>query len=256
MATDFRFFRVNNDKGLLDATYRLRYEIFCNETHFLDSRDYPTGIETDSFDDYSFHFAAINQEGDVIGSARMVLNSDLAFPLEKHCPRLFIDKNSLPRPYLAEISRLAISKKYRRRAEDGLFGVESYLFKKQGGILGNKGNPIPKDIQYRRRQPIIVLGLYRAMYQESKRHGITHWYAAMEKRLWYALKKFAFHFKPIGPEIDYYGPVTPYMGVFSEMEKELYKAKPLLMHMMLAGLEYHYWPKLGFKLPIAVLAGG
>ena len=243
MATDFRFFRVDNNKDLLTATYRLRYEIFCNETHFLNSGDYPDGIETDIYDNHSLHFAALNPKGDVVATVRLVLKSDIAFPLEKHCPRLFIDKNSLPRPYLAEISRLAVNKKYRGRAKDGLLGAMPYLPKKKGEILDAKGNPIPEDIQLKLLRSMIVLGLYRTMYQESKRRGITHWYAAMEKRLWYALKRFSFHFKPIGPEVNYYGPVTPYIGELPEVEKKLFKDKPLLMHRMLAGLDYRYWPK-------------
>ena len=55
------------------------------------------------------------------------------------------------------------------------------------------------------------------MYMKSKEMGITHWYAAMEQHLTDSLRKFSFAFNAIGPEHDYYGPVTPYLGEIAEL---------------------------------------
>ena len=70
---------------------------------------------------------------------------------------------------------------------------------------------------YRRKRPEIVLGLYKAMYQESKRQHLTHWFAAMEKKLWEVLNRIGIQFRQIGEEIVYYGPVIPYFESISEL---------------------------------------
>lgn len=237
----FRFLRVNNDE-LMAKYYRLRYEIYCHETHFLEPEEYPEGIEKDKFDEHSIHFVAIDQDDNVVGTLRLIRDSDHGFPLEKHCPNYDHSKIDFPRSQLAEISRLTVAKNWRRRKNDGLYGMGSYH--------STPEDPIPDSIQQRRKRPIIVFGLYKIMYMESKREGITHWYAAMEQKLFETLKKFFFVFEAIGPEHDYYGPVTPFLGEIANIEKILYKEKAEVMHLMAYGLERKYMPKLGFAFPL------
>lgn len=238
----FKFLCVDDNKELLKETFKLRYEIYCQETDFLDDNDYPDGIESDIYDDHSIHFAALDKGNNVVGTLRLILESEHAFPLEDHCPNYDKSKIDFPRSQLAEISRLAISKTWRRRENDGLYGMTSY----HSGL----DNRHPEHIQQKRKQPVIVFGLYKAMYLESKRRGITHWYAAMEQKLNSTLKKFSFYFKSIGPEHDYYGPVTPFLGKISTIEEKLYKEKPEVMHLMAYGLKFNLMPRLGFTFPV------
>jgi N-acyl amino acid synthase of PEP-CTERM/exosortase system len=81
------------------------------------------------------------------------------------------------------------------------------------------------------------------MYHETRRGGFTHWSAAMDEQLWYALKMFNFTFQEIGPQVDYYGPVTPYLGVIDQLEKEVSGNSPDLWSYLLEGLESQYWPE-------------
>lgn len=237
---EFVFKKVDSE-DLLKETFRIRYEIYCLECGFLDPANYPDGLEIDKYDPHSIHFAAIANE-EVIGTVRLVKNSDLGFPLEEHCPVLTIDRESIPRDSLVEVSRLALRKSFRRRREDGLYGVESYITVREGGVLPE--DPDEQTEQMRKRQrPAVILGLYKVMFHETKRCGFTHWYAAMEKKLWSALKKFHFTFREIGPEVDYYGPVTPYLGVIEELEKEVTEHCPQIWPFILDGLERKYWPK-------------
>jgi len=217
----FTFKRVDSEE-LLKRIYQLRYEVYCQECHFLTASDYPDGLETDEYDPFSIHFAAINHDAQVVGTVRLILPNPLGFPLEKRC-RLDIDPHKFPREKIAEISRLAVSKKYRRRADDELYGTESYL---------------SVDPWRRRRYPIVVLGLYRTIYQESKKSGLALWYAAMEKKLWRALRLYGIHFTKIGKEVDYYGPVAPYLGVIKELERTVSLHKPELFRYFTKGLEH------------------
>ncbi len=112
----------------------------------------------DPYDPYSIHFAATDTNGQVIGTIRMIFNSVKGFPIE-HAAHLNFNGYKPPPPdQTSEISRLAVSRTFRRRQEDGIFGVESYLKRSEGGILPDNGSP-PKII--RRERPVIVLGLSR-----------------------------------------------------------------------------------------------
>lgn len=94
----------------------------------------------------------------------------------------------------------------------------------------------------RRRRPEIVLGLYRAMYQESKRQGIGRWYAAMEKGLARQLTRFHIQFLEVGPEVDYYGPVSPYAVDIRTVEASVAAADPALFREMVRGLDPRFLP--------------
>jgi hypothetical protein len=43
--------------------------------------------------------------------------------------------------------------------------------------------------------------------------------------------------------VDYYGPVTPYLGVIERLEKEVSENSPELWAFLLDGLEKEYWPE-------------
>jgi N-acyl amino acid synthase of PEP-CTERM/exosortase system len=238
----FQFLCVDDDKVLLKETYRLRYKVYCHEAEFLDDSLYPEEIESDVYDDHSIHFAALDQEKNIVGTLRLILHSNLGFPLEVHCPNYDKSQVAVLPSQLGEISRLAVSKDWRRRKNDGIYGMTSYH--------SSPENPIPENLTRQRKRPIIVFGLYKLLYLESKRRGITHWYAAMEQKLNTTLKKFSFEFKQIGPVHDYYGPVMPFLGIISEFEKRIYQEKNEVFHLMLYGLERHLMPKFGLALPL------
>jgi N-acyl amino acid synthase of PEP-CTERM/exosortase system len=166
-------------------------------------------MEYDIHDTHSVHFGIQDQDGILVGTVRLVLDDRCyGFPIEKHCIIEMRDKLD-PINSLAEVSRLVVSKKYRRRRTDGLTGAESYL-----------------EREYRRRRPEVVFKLYEIMYQESVKLGITHWYAAMEKTLWRVLEMFGIVFTQVGPKIDYWGPVYPYLLDLEEAIKRLEVGNP------------------------------
>ncbi len=209
----FQFLPIDGDESRLKASYGLRYQVYCVERGFLNPADYNDELESDEFDGNSLHFGAVSVHGPLIGTIRLVREGAKAFPLAQHCN---IDLSSLP-PRTAEISRLAVSKTYRRRVDDDIYGISP-------DALSDRD---PGGLQ-RRRRPEIVLGLYKIMYQESKRQGIDYWLAAMERSLVRLLWRYSFTFEPIGPEVDYYGPVTPYIAKISDIETNVKALRPSL----------------------------
>lgn len=234
----FRFGLVQ-DKEVLKDTFRIRHEVYVEEFGFEKINDHPNGLETDDYEENSIHFACLNESDSVVGTIRLVLNSDKGFPIEHAVVTNFVGKKP-KESKIGEISRLTVSRDLRRRKEDGMYGVESYLKKKEGGILPDDGS-ISEEMQGR-KNPIIVLGLYQVMYHESKRRGITHWYMITDKKLFYALKKYGFLFHQIGDSVEYHGERTPYLGILEEIENTLMENNPDMLKIMLTGLEKKYHP--------------
>jgi len=218
------------DPILLMEIFRLRYEVYCLECHFLDPSAYRDGLEIDPYDKRSFHVASHNLEGTIVGSIRLVLaREDQEFPFERHCPT-FDDFTFPPREQCAEVSRLVVNKCYRRRAGDSFHGV-TREFQEQGDITDIQQLMHDKERAARERRsnsPQILLGMYREIYRFSRDNGIRYWFAAMERSLVRILGQLGLHFIPIGPQADYYGKVRTYTANLDELEADLRKANPLL----------------------------
>lgn len=234
----FRF-GIGKDKEVLEDTFRMRHEVYVQEFGFELASDHPNGLETDNYEDESIHFACLNESDSVVGTIRLVMDSDKGFPIEHAVQTTFVGEKP-DRSKIGEISRLTVSKDLRRRKEDGMYGIESYLMKKEGGILPDDGS-IPDEMKGR-KNPIIVLGLYQVMYQESRRRGLTHWYMITEKKIFTALTKYGFLFHQIGEPVQYHGERIPYLGIIDKIEKKLLNDNPDMLKIMLTGLEKEYHP--------------
>ena len=210
---NFIFKKIDfDDKAMMNDIYRLRYDVYCKECGFIKKEDYPDGIESDRYDSQSLHFAAINSYGELIGTLRMIMPGALKLPIEECCLDVHLERGVS----CAEISRLVISRTLRRRAGDELYyepQVEDKKIKSGGNEFLHRARPM-------------AFGLYRELYRESKRRGITHWYSLMEKGLWFLLAIHGFKFVCIGKQVDIYGPVLPYLGKVAEIEQEVQKKFP------------------------------
>lgn len=209
----------NNSHAAYRSVFRLRYQVYCHEARFLNPADYPEQLEVDDYDPVSEHFIASNlgTEDEPVGVVRLVRWSDnLSFPTSKHYNSLD-EKLALlnyPIKTTAEISRLCISKLYRKRAEDGLHGLAGY---------GDNSDA-------RRKYPVILLELFKIMYRSSKEDlGITHWIAAFEDGLYRLLNRYGIRLELITPNaIEYYGKVKIYGASIQYIEEALRASRPEL----------------------------
>lgn len=97
-----------NNPDELEELFRLRYKIYCEDLHWLDSSNYPDRLEKDEYDQYSLHFGAFN-DGHVIGTTRLVLSNPLGLPIKEILGQTFS-----PAGKAAEISRLIVDGTYDR----------------------------------------------------------------------------------------------------------------------------------------------
>lgn len=234
-------FSVLGEPDFLSASFALRYEVYCKERQFLIPEHYPLKLETDPYDSHAIHVGGTNSKGEMVGTIRLVLHSTMGFPLFEHC-KIFPEYAYLAdlqiQKTTAEVSRLAITKHHRKPQNVDDCGSE-YTPHYDVLITGDR-SAAPQATGAkpgRQDKPDIILGIYKTIYQVSKRRGITHWCAAMEKSLVRLMRRFHFAFIPIGPELDYYGPVTPYVVALSEIEKALYLHCPATYADFISGLE-------------------
>lgn len=224
-----RLLSIAEESWLFEQIARLRYQVYCEECGYLDPRAYPDGIETDAYDERAVHVAAHYRTGLLVGTVRLVLGEEgKEFPFETHCT-VYPSFRFPPREACGEVSRLIVRREFRRRPGDSLQGVTKE-FQEQGEArdLVPQTNIIPHK-ERRHSSPQIMLGMYREMYRYSRENGIRYWYAAMEKGLARLLARMGFEFTPVGPETDYYGPVTTYMADLRQLEKNLAHANALLL---------------------------
>lgn len=224
-------FGVIEDPGkqakLLAEIYRLRYQVYVREWGFEDPADHPSGVETDAFDRHALHFYARPRDSEeLIGTARIILASDLGFPIERH---FVFDRVSgkIPVDKIGEISRLSISKAYRRRE------IDQVIFGRGMGDLEilRRHDLAARDLEDERRkcEHELIRGIYLLIYRESLRLDLTHWYAVMAKGLQVILRRWGIPFEQIGPEIEHHGIRAPYVLSISELESHLQRKNPGLL---------------------------
>src|SRR6185436_9805525 len=76
---------IDDTPALLEQSFALRYQVYCLDRGFLSPEHYPGQLETDAFDAYAVHVGTTNLQGNVVGTARLVQDSAVGFPLFRHC---------------------------------------------------------------------------------------------------------------------------------------------------------------------------
>jgi N-acyl amino acid synthase of PEP-CTERM/exosortase system len=127
----------------------------------------------------------------------------------------------------AEISRLAISKDFRRRA------IDRVIFNKDKAhaedLAQHQENLINIENDRRKCEHELVRGIYMQIYRESIKLGLTHWCAVMSRGLYVILARWGIHFDQVGPEKEYHGVRAPYVLSLKELETFLKKKNPDLL---------------------------
>jgi N-acyl amino acid synthase of PEP-CTERM/exosortase system len=226
----FRGLVIDDSADLLEESYRLRYQVYCLERKFLSADDHPAGKEVDAYDRHSVHVGVLNAAGEIAATARLVELTPAGLPALEHC-EIYPQEQSLDHPgrRVVEVSRLSVSRRYNRRAGDGFYSLQ-----------GPQARP---DSPERRGGGELVMTLYKALYQASKRRGFTHWLAATERSLQRLVAKYGFPFRAIGPTTDYCGDVSPYLMDLREFDRVITSHRIALLDGFLDGLEPEFRPR-------------
>lgn len=199
----FLFKKIDSPE-LLQDVFRLRYQVYCRERHFIHPAAHPLGIETDAFDAHSVHFGAFDSGKRLAGAVRLILPGCEKFPIEKACKSVAFGDYFEKRQVCSEISRLTISRDYYRTLDK----TSSFVSERRQKGMKRLGQVSP-----------ILFGLCRALYFECKRRGILFCLALMEPSLQELLRLHSFVFYPIGGVVEYFGKVRPYVLDVAELGK-------------------------------------
>jgi N-acyl-L-homoserine lactone synthetase len=191
----FRFYITKSDSELQEL-FKLRYQVYCEEYRYLDKNHYPNKIETDEFDNHSIHFILKDRKGNIAATARMIMNSEAGFPIEKHF-QINLRVPTTNRNTIAEISRLIVARKYRKK--------------------------------------FLLLALIKGMFVFAHSKGISHVYSVLDDKLFPTLSKIGLPFKKIGPTSVYQGLTAPYIMDISEMKEILKNTNHHLYRYLLNG---------------------
>ncbi len=196
-----------NTESLRDEAFRLRYKIFCIENSFEDPAEHPDELERDAYDRHSRHILLRHRASDTfIGTLRVVMpdpKTPLAsFPLQQVCDHTLLHRHESALR-LCEMSRLCISREFRRRLGDGSITP----------ILHHPAMRTPmsvvNDIVTRRVIPYAPMGLFRGAFEAILNEGLVDCIAVMEPRLIRTLVSLGLEYTSLGPEVDFHGKRLP-----------------------------------------------
>lgn len=204
---------------LLDAAHALRYQVYCLEHDFEDPSQQTGEREVDQYDVRSVHAVLIARAiGTVVGCVRLVLpelnGAAGPLPIRGLLDQASLERlNAYPTARMAEISRYAIAKAYRRRSGETLYpdvGVQAFE---------------TKDL--RRVAPHMSLGLLRGLGRVAHAHGIDTVCAAMAPPLLRMLERLGLVFERIGEEIEYHGPRLPCIARWDQLMAGMADRRPV-----------------------------
>ena len=197
---------------LLREVFELRYQVYCVENPFENPADNPDGLERDRYDEHSIHSLLRHKAtGEPAGTMRLIMPrpGSHSLPLFEFCRGA---KEKLPAYSTAEFSRFAISKSFRRRAGDKLYGQgysQQALFTESRRVI-----------------PHITLGLMASALEIGRECGIDHVCAIMEPSLLRLLAKFGIYFIPIGAMIEHHGMRQPCYSRVSDLMAGIQRERP------------------------------
>src|SRR5689334_17211942 len=198
------------DDDLRRSVFRIRHAVYCEELGYEPTR--PDGLEIDEFDARAVHCLLKSMaSGEDVGCVRLVLTDahDRASPLpiERLCgatlDRAIVDPARLDRAKIAEVSRLAVVSRFRRRRGEQrvALGIEERDF----------GTP------ERPRFPYIAAGLYLGMIAQARHHGIETLFMLTERRLAKQLSRLGVNIQSIGEAVEHRGLRYPSMMSVQEI---------------------------------------
>ena len=158
---NFTFLEVNNEE-LLEDVYAFRFKIVKEiQPDYLSKEDFTNAKEYDKYDPYSVHFVALDEEGKICATVRLIYRSPIGYPTESNAK---FDNSMFCRNKLGEMSRIFVDKKYRNM----------------------------------KTTKIIIEAVKRYMYIKMMQEGIEYTYGYLEKSFLRLLKIYKMPYHPIG----------------------------------------------------------
>lgn len=235
MSAPYRAVTLDESEPLLAMSYRLRYQTFCLERLFFSKDKYPSQLEFDAFDRTAVHVGVLNAETELVGTARVVTPNSAGLPLFRYCT-LFPDDTTFADPsnVVVELSRVCLNRRANRRTRPGAAAPPDATL---------PADPPPSSLAHSLASSDPLATLIKGMYHVTKRVQATHWIIAIEKALRRRITRYGLPFRQAGPEVDYHGPVAPYVMNLAEFDEVIGSGDYPILEDFWAELEPEYAPQ-------------
>lgn len=204
---------VGTDAGSIESAQRLRYDVYCREFRYEREEDCLGGREIDVYDTQADHCLIRHRStGDVAGCLRLVRDGPIAeLPIQRHAAGALVGAAThpdvVPSSQRCEISRIAVSAGFRRRAAE------------QESPLGADA-PTAIEVPDARSFPLLAVALFMAARLMVLHRDSPHVFAMMEPRLARMLARAGLDFQRLGPVIEYHGPRAAYYIQYTRQAHE------------------------------------
>jgi N-acyl amino acid synthase of PEP-CTERM/exosortase system len=207
-----------NSRELLDAVFRLRFQVYCLERGFEDAAAHPDGRERDEDDARSLHFVVLYRPMKArasipAGTVRLILpRRGIDLPVLRLLSIRQRRRLDLPLTSTAEVSRFAVPREFRKRLTRDLSARPDHAFRTLGGA-----REAPNPLSFL---------LLRAVVTMTADQGITHILAMMEPPLLRLLGRLGIEFHPIGGMVEHHGLRQPVWGAMSNIIQGIKRHRP------------------------------
>jgi len=238
MFDDFFEVILADDAETREAHHRLRFEVYCRETGFENSAEFPDGCERDAFDHTAAHFLVRSRLSEEwIAAMRIVVAPVAELPLAS-----YLDREHTQGPlHGAEISRFCVSPRYRRRTSQQV-RIERQEAGRGTRDAGREGDGAPRaeclvaenrpvSSLLESRDPWILIGLLRAARQYGEERGIANWFFLAASSMVSAACAAGFSMSHCGPEIEHRGRRRAYRFEWDGAENRLAERSPQVARM-------------------------
>jgi len=215
--------------------YHLRYQVYCLDVAFEDASMYPDRMEWDEYDQSSVHFLVRSRvTGHWVGAMRMILGDYHFLPTVENAEIDSAKVGKIPGS-VAEISRLCVVSEYRRNQ----YLRKSKLYEQGHKETTTDQSEILVNIDDRRKEPEIMLGLLRAAYAYSLDNEIDSWYFMVAPSLARILHRLSLNVREIGPLQSFHGERAPHACDMTTFAADLHERSSAL-HKMFNRTDYAY----------------
>jgi N-acyl amino acid synthase of PEP-CTERM/exosortase system len=214
------------------VSFRLRYQVFCEEMGFYDARSFPSGLERDVYDPASTIFLVWDHlTSRWAGTMRLVHAKKSTLPSEAICwpaRLLALEEN---RSQSVEFSRLCVAREFRR-VHTASYSVWTDDEEPRNRAAATLFTQVDDEILLR-----LILGFIAW----ASDNGVSYCYLLINSALARVLKRLHVPLTVAGPEVEHRGIRRPYRThvetVLGAMRKNLpqvsrimERAEPYLSH--------------------------
>ena len=196
-----RFFRIDlaTTQEQLEATYGIRYRVYCEELGLEPAEQFPDGLERDQYDNHSLTCLVTHKRSGLpVSCVRMVEASEARLmPFEPHCrDSIDVEHAGLlyeDRDTVVECSRLAVDTTFRRR-------------------LGQLQDHLGEECCHLEQRSFSLVGIVTLLagFAAAGLAGRPNILAMMEPYLPRLLRQQGIRARKVGERVEYHGRRAPY----------------------------------------------